>query len=240
MKKLMPFILVILLFTGLAHAIDKKNIAARPVPPGTAYLPAPELKVLTPNGGETWGIGGNVQVTWSATHVTQNVNVWITIAGSSGIFTIKQNVPAGTQKAVYTVPANFGYSGKIFKVVIATADNKVKDSSDDTFTIRKMNITAWMNDPAEQQYTGACPVTLNFHAQIGVEFPCWVNYSFYFEDGSESPTFSIFVDTVKDVTFARTISGTLEGHATISILSPSKATSANSSYFNVHCAQASK
>jgi hypothetical protein len=235
MKKIMLFIVVLALFTGTSRAVDKNKVTARPIPPGTNYLNPPALKVLNPNGGETWGIGGYVHVCWSATNVTQNVNVWITVAGSAGIFMIGQSLPPGTQDAAYTVPANFGYSGKIFKMVVATADGKVRDESDDTFTIRKMNVSAWMKDSSEQQYTGACPVTLNFNAQIGTEFPGWVNYSFFYEDGSESPTFSVFVATVKDVVCARTIGGSLAGHVTLRIQSPSQANSANSAFFNVHC-----
>jgi hypothetical protein len=236
MKKTALFILILSLFGVLSYAGGTIKVISKPGP-GQSDFKVASLKVLSPNGGETWGMGAFGYVTWSAANVTQNVNVWLKIAGSSAVYMIKQNVPPGTHNAIYTVPANMGYSGKIFKVVVATMDGKIMDESDDTFTIRKMNITANMTDSGEQQYSGPCPITLNFGAQINVEFPCWVTYNFYFEDGSESQTFKTYVVSVKDVAFARTISKTLEGHITISILSPVKLNSGNSAYFKVHCTE---
>jgi hypothetical protein len=240
MKKTALFILMLTLCAGMSQAIVKKNIVVRPVQSGAEIFKPAALKVLTANGGETWGIGGYGHITWSATNVSQNLNVWIKVVGSPGIFMVKQDVPPGTLKAVYTIPANFGYSGKVFKVVVATVDGKVSDESDDTFTIRKMNINGWIKDSSEQQYNGPCPVTLSFSAQISVEFPCWVSYNLFFEDVSVSQTYKTFVYTVKDVVFSRTISNSLQGHITLSFLSPSKANSSNSAYFNVHCTETAK
>jgi hypothetical protein len=241
MKKLIYLILVLSLFQGLSHAIDKKNFTVKPIKPGTGYFKPAALKVLTPNGGETWCIGGFSHVTWSETNVTQYVKVWIRIAGSDAIFEIGHNIPPGTLSADYSIPANFGYSGQVFKVVVATMDGQVMDESDNYFTIRKPFIEAQMNDGYEpQQYTGPCPVTLNFSAKIHVEFPCQVKYRFWYEDGSESQVFSTLVQSYKDVPFTRTISGTLEGHVCIRILSPTEATGVRCAYFNVHCAEAVK
>jgi len=241
MKKMALLVLVLSLFAGLSHAIDKKDLTVKPVKPGMDYFKPAALKVLTPNGGETWCIGGFGHVTWSETNVTQPVKVWIKIAGSAAIFEIGHNIPPGTRCADYSIPANFGYSGQVFKVVVATMDGKVMDESDNCFTICKPFIEAQMNDGYEpQQYTGPCPVTLNFSAKIHVEFPCQVKYRFWYEDGSESQVFSALVQSYKDVPFSRTISGTQKGHVCIRILSPTTVNGARCAYFDVHCAGAAK
>lgn len=239
MKNVFPWLLIMVLVSGLAVAADKRLSSVRP-PAADFTAIKPALKVLTPNGGETWCQGGFGRVTWSETSVFKPLKVWIKISGQEAIYMIGYNIPPGTKSADYTIPANLGYEGQVFKVVVATMDGKVMDESDGCFTIRKPFIEAQMNETAEQQHTGPCPVTLSFSAKIHVEMPCQVRYKFWYEDGSESQVFSTLVQSYKDVPFSRTINGTLQGHVSIRIVSPNQAVGARTSYFNVHCSEAVK
>lgn len=239
MKNLFAWIVTLALLAGLGIAADTPLANVKP-PAADLSAIKPALKVLAPNGGETWCKGGFGRVTWSETSVFKPLKVWIKISGQEAIYMIGTNIPPGTKSADYTIPANLGYEGQVFKVVVATMDGKVMDESDNCFTIRKPFIEAQMNETEERQYTEPCPVTLGFSAKIHVEMPCQVKYKFWYEDGSESQVFSTLVQSYKDVPFSRTISGTLQGHVNIRIVSPAQAVGARASYFNVHCSQAVK
>lgn len=239
MKNAAQWIVALLLLSGIAIAADKQLASIKP-PATNLSAVKPALKVLSPNGGETWCKGGFGRVTWSETTIMKPLKAWIKVAGQEGIYEIGHNIPPGTKSADYTVPANLGYEGQVFKIVVATMDGKVMDESDGCFTIRKPFIEAQMNETEEQQYTGPCPVTLHFSAKIHVEMPCQVKYKFWYEDGSESQVFSTLVQSYQDVPFSRAINGTLQGHVSIRIVSPSQAVGARSSYFNVHCSEAVK
>ncbi|HNX96853.1 MAG TPA: hypothetical protein PKK12_04160 [Candidatus Aminicenantes bacterium] len=239
MKNVLGGIVILTLLSAPAIVAGEQQLNVKPPPTDISAFKS-ALKVLSPNGGETWCKGGFGRVTWSETSIMKPLKVWIKISGQEGIFSIGYNIPPGTKSADYTIPANLGYEGQIFKVVVATMDGKVVDESDGCFTIRKPFIETQMNGTEEQQYTGPCPVTLHFSAKIHVEMPCQVKYKFWYEDGSESQVFSTLVQSTRDVPFSRTINGTLQGHVCVRIVSPSQVVGAGAAYFNVHCSEAVK
>jgi len=239
MKKLKIVFLAFFLVTGLIGAEQKKNFpsSSKPIDHSQPKPYLSSITVLTPNGGETWGKGGTGIITWSMANVTQNVNIILKATNSvGGEFTIRANLPPTANKVVYLVPTNFGYDGKVFKVIISTVDGKIKDESDDTFTIRAMNFFATLASTPEN-YTGACPVTINFSGTITAEFPCDVTYYFFnHDDGTQSPNYTTYVNGSKTVPYSRQVTGSHSGHTTLYVTAPGGAKS-NTAYFTVVCAQ---
>lgn len=240
MKKSMVAVLTFILLSGLICADQKQNIA-----PGKLSVTAqqkpffPKITVLTPNGGETWGKGSTGIITWSVSNVHQNVNIILkaVTAGVGGEFTIRAGLPPTAAKVVYQIPSNIGYEGKVFKIIITTADGKVKDESDDTFTIKPIKVTSTLaSNPST--HTGACPVTINFTGTINVDFPCEVVFFFFnHDDGTQSQNFTTYNNGTLTAYYSRQVTGSKSGHTTLYIVAPLNQPSSNTAYFTVNCAQ---
>ena len=223
----------IFMFADQKPATSLQNATLQPKPPFWS------IKVQTPNGGETWVKGGIGIVTWTTVNVSQNVNIILkaTTVVNGGEFPIATNVAPNAGKVVYGVPTNIGYDGKVFKVIISTVDGKVKDESDDTFTVRPMTMAASLSaNPAS--FTGPCPATINFSGSITAEYPCMVTYFFGRNDGSKSPNYKVSVAAGKPqaVSYSWQLSASYSGHVTIYVVDPVNKSS-NTAYFTVNCAQ---
>lgn len=241
MNKTMIVLLVLTLATGLIHAEKKQSNPFGKQPGDLSQLKVASIKVQTPNGGETWVKGGIGIVTWT-TNVSQNVHIVLkaTTVASGGEFVIATNIAPNAGKVVYGVPAHIGYDGKIFKVIISTMDGKVRDESDDTFTVRPMTMSASLSaNPAS--FAGPCPATILFSGSITAEYPCEVTYYFGRNDGSKSPDYKISVAAGKPaaVSYSWQLNGDYSGHVTIYIFNPVLKNS-NTAYFTVKCAQQTK
>lgn len=241
MKKSMVAFLAFILASGLIGAVQKQNVpsSSKPVNVPQQQTFFPKITVLTPNGGETWGKGSTGIITWSTSNVHQNINIILKAvnAGAGGEFTIRANLPPAAEKVVYQVPVNFGYEGKAFKIIITTVDGKVKDESDDTFTIRPVKVTSTLAcNPAN--HTGACPVEITFTGSITVEFPVEVVFFFYnHDDGTQSQNFTVNISGTQTMHYTRWIAGSKSGHTTLYIVAPTNQPSSNIAYFTVNCAQ---
>lgn len=106
------------------------------------------IKVVLPNGGETWAKGQNVEILWNAGKETKNVNIRLEILGNSDAqnfnAAIASNVPnTGSYKwtvqdlyaevwGVKTLPASDQY----VVVIEDSGNNSVYDDSDSVFNIK--------------------------------------------------------------------------------------------------------
>jgi hypothetical protein len=237
MKKTKIVLLAVILACGLIGAVQKQNNPFGKQP-GDQFKVA-SIKVQTPNGGETWGKGSTGSITWSTTNVTQNVNIILkaTTNAVGGEFVIRANLPPTANNVVYQIPANFGYEGKIFKIIITTVDGKVRDESDDTFSIRPVKVFSTLSSNPEN-FTGPCPVTVTFTGTITVDFPCEVIYYFFNHDnGTQSQNFTTYINSTQTTYYSRQVTGSYSGHTSLQIVSPKYQPSSNTAYFTVVCAQ---
>lgn len=240
MKKSMVAILALLLVSAVVFSDQKQNIPSSKPNITTGPKPFfPTITVLTPNGGETWGKGSTGIITWSTSNVHQNVNILLKAVnvGAGGEFTIRAGLPPTAAKVVYQVPSNIGYDGKVFKIIITTVDGKVKDESDDTFTIKPIKVTSTLaSNPSN--YTGPCPIAINFTAAITVEFPCEVVWFFFnHDDGTQSQNFTANLSGTQVVYYSRQVMGSKSGHTTLYIVAPQNQPTSNTAYFTVNCVQ---
>jgi hypothetical protein len=240
MKKSMVAILALLLVSAVVFSDQKQNTPSSKPNITTGPKPFfPAITVLTPNGGETWGKGSTGIITWSTSNVHQNVNIILKAVnvGAGGEFTIRAGLPPTAAKVVYQIPSNIGYEGKVFKVIITTVDGKVKDESDNTFTIRPIKVTSTLTSNPST-YTGACPVTIDFSGTINVDFPCEVVFFFFnHDDGTQSQNFTTPNNGTLTAHYSRQVTGSQSGHTTLYIVAPLNQPSSNTAYFTVNCAQ---
>jgi hypothetical protein len=236
MKKITIAFFALALIAGFAFAIEKpatalQNSILQPKPPFSS------IKVQTPNGGETWVKGGIGIVTWTTVNVAQNVNIILkaTNVFSGGEFPIAKNIAPNAGKVVYGIPTNIGYDGKVFKVIISTVDGKVRDESNDTFTLRPMELSATLS-AFPTTFTGACPATINFKGFITAEYPCEVTYFFGHNDGTKSANYKVTVAAGKPqaVSYSRQVAQSGSGHVTLFVVAP-VAKSSNTAFFTVTC-----
>jgi len=235
MRKLTIVLLVLGLtasfaFAGKKPVTDLQQSVVQPKPFWS-------IKVQTPNGGETFVKGGICIVTWTTVNVAQNVNIILkaTSVAIGGEFPIAMNIAPNAGKVVYGVPTNIGYEGKVFKVVISTVDGKVRDESNETFSIRPMDLNATLSVFPET-FTGPCPVTMNFKGFITAEYPCVVTYFFGRNDGTKSPNYKVSVAAGKPqpVSYSWQLTKSYSGHVTVYVVAPVNKSS-NTAYFTVNC-----
>jgi len=99
------------------------------------------IKVLSPNGGESWEKGEGYGVRWQSSGIRGNVKImlkWGTSRG--GWFRVTKSTP-NTGSYFYKIPRReIGQEGNQFKIYVMTPDGSVKDESDGFFSITKKNV----------------------------------------------------------------------------------------------------
>lgn len=109
------------------QVIRKANIKAKPRPTG------PKLRVTAPNGGERLKIKSNYMIKWSATGYTGNISIKL-VAQNQPAITVANNIKA-TAGSFNWVPGPNVRAGKGYRILIESADNKLRDQSDNVFSI---------------------------------------------------------------------------------------------------------
>lgn len=114
---------------------------------------APSITVISPNGGEVYNAGDEINVTWTSCNIVGNIleinlddsQGW---GGGEGLTFNKQISNNGTYTATLPTSSEITAAdasfGKYFTIEIAGEDyngNIIKDSSDNTFTIKLSNDT---------------------------------------------------------------------------------------------------
>ena len=158
MKKYSLFLISVLIFIGAAYAqvqikeVEPKKQFKRVEPTKPEKLEIPTIKVLSPNGGETWVKGKPYTIRWTSKGLKGNVK--ITLEKWQGQwYTIAESAP-NTGRYSYTVPKSMP-EGDIFLVYVMTSDGKVKDRSDRSFRITaKKEITVLHPNGGEELVQG--------------------------------------------------------------------------------------
>ncbi|NIO20477.1 MAG: hypothetical protein GTN76_06985, partial [Candidatus Aenigmarchaeota archaeon] len=128
MKKHFVLLLAVLLSLGFVYSQVqvKKRIQPKPKLLQT-------IKVLSPNGGETWETGGRYTIRWTSKGIQGNIRIILQSPGRSD--KIAERVPLTRGSYSYTIPANIP-EGYKYKISIMTPDGKRKDASDGFFSIK--------------------------------------------------------------------------------------------------------
>ena len=114
----------------------------RPAVTGTAIKVPPQVKIINPNGGESWTVGTEEEITWEYSGLSGNVNLMLFKKDKEGgvvqIVNIARDIPINSRS--YTWKVGKHASGTVspyemFSVEIQTPDRKYKDQSDLTFSV---------------------------------------------------------------------------------------------------------
>lgn len=119
-----------------------------------------KLKVISPNGGETYFAGQTIVVSWAGA-VAVNVDL---LVDNEYYMTLKSNVPANTTTYNWAVPANFPNSDR-YKIRVTSTNGVLTDDSDDFFTIdREYTASPNIVIPPDSTYYGF--LTIRDNAEI--------------------------------------------------------------------------
>lgn len=141
-KKCFLFLIILSLATAVIYPqIQQKKVIQKKI------IAIPSIKVLYPNGGETWYKEGEYTIRWQSNGISDDVKIIIKKwNGERYINYVEIQTPNdGTHR--WKVPQKIGYNilppGSYYKVEIATIDGSVKDESDGYFNIRdKAEVTS--------------------------------------------------------------------------------------------------
>jgi len=158
MKKYLLFLITVLLFTEVAYSqvqfekVEPKKQFERVKPTKPEKLEILTIKVLSPNGGETWYKGGRYTIQWTSKGIRGKLKIMLE-KWQGQWYTIAESVP-NTGRYSYTVPENIP-EGDIFLLYVMTSDENVKDRSDRSFHITaKRKITVLHPNGGEKLVQG--------------------------------------------------------------------------------------
>ncbi len=90
------------------------------------------ITLTSPNGGESWKVGSQHNITWTSNHVT-NVTIFYQTSGTGYWTQIADNIPADGGSYSWTIPNTASTTCKV--QIWADGDDGYIDESDNTFTI---------------------------------------------------------------------------------------------------------
>mgnify|MGYP001458557940 CR=1 FL=1 len=131
MKKFIGFVIVLSLFIVGG---SKVQAAINPSTPCDISA-SPSITVLSPNGGETFLAGQQIEVKWKSCNIDAKDEVYILL--DQGSMTQVNSKNDGSE--IVTLPSywsNVSF-GKNFKILVGKLGFPINDISDDTFTINK-------------------------------------------------------------------------------------------------------
>ncbi|MDZ7294851.1 MAG: cohesin domain-containing protein [candidate division KSB1 bacterium] len=120
------------------------------------------ITLVSPNGGETWIVNTQRQITWSATSVITNVRLWYSMNGGANWTEI--TTAPNTGSYTWTVPAQTSTMAKI-KVEDAL-DGLPSDESDGVFNIASLVAITVQNSSGEPGKTGIVNIWLNNQVNV--------------------------------------------------------------------------
>jgi DNA-binding beta-propeller fold protein YncE len=100
------------------------------------------IKVLSPNGGETYTAGQQITVKWESCNIPATANIGIQLNQGNPIreWGLETTINDGVQ--LVTLPNDSYFTaGNTFKFLLSVAETSVKDYSNSTFTINPANPT---------------------------------------------------------------------------------------------------
>jgi hypothetical protein len=136
-------------------------------------LPAQNLTITAPNGGETLTLGQTVQITWTANNVSQKVKLQLIRGGGALVGLIKGNLNATPSSFTWTIgqtDSGTATADTNYKIRIRTADNALEDASNGTFTIAAASTPPppppASNSPYQRYQPELQKKPLTFNAQV--------------------------------------------------------------------------
>jgi transcriptional regulator CtsR len=111
----------------------------------TIALPAINIVVTSPNGGETWAVGSIHNITWTSSGVTGNVNIQLSRNGGTTYTTIVANTPTAAGTKVWTVTAPVTATARI--KVASVANAALSDTSNADFAIAALPAVPVLKSP---------------------------------------------------------------------------------------------
>jgi hypothetical protein len=130
-------------------------------------LPAQNLTITAPNGGETLTLGQTVQITWTANNVSQKVKLQLIRGGGALVGLIAGNLNAAPGTFTWTLGQYEGGTAGAdtnYKIRIRTADNALEDASNSTFTLAAASTPPPASTSPYQRYQPELqkkPLTIN-------------------------------------------------------------------------------
>ncbi len=121
--------------------------------PATTKAPSSKklIRLLSPNGSESYQSGSDVQIRWSARGVTSNLSIHLS-QDNRIIGTIAQNIKPGTNRHLWRVSPKIGSRQLVngnYKILVMTQDRTVRDDSDNTFSIVVSQTTPSGGEPSD-------------------------------------------------------------------------------------------
>jgi hypothetical protein len=104
----------------------------------SSLLAAQSLTITAPNGGETLTLGQTVQITWTATNVSQKVKLQLIRGGGALVGLIAGNLNATPSSFTWTIgqtDSGTATADTNYKIRIRTMDSALEDASNATFTL---------------------------------------------------------------------------------------------------------
>lgn len=98
---------------------------------------APELQLISPNGGEIWYIGDTRDITWTASDPNLNpnsVNLWYSLNGGNDYTSIAQDI-TNTESYAWQLPSVQCYNAKVRLALSDSYGNQGMKSSAGAFSI---------------------------------------------------------------------------------------------------------
>jgi len=128
------------------------------------------IKVLSPNGGETWYKEGQYTIRWESRGISGDVRIIIKKwDGERYIHYLELQTP-NDGSHVWKVPQKIGYTvlpaGSYYKVEIGTMDRAVKDESDGYFNIRDRTEATGPGDIEIYPYIIHVGQSYNYYTQM--------------------------------------------------------------------------
>ncbi len=144
---------------GYAYVIDTKNDRVQ------VFEPVPQITITVPNGGETWGAGSQVTISWNYLGNPGTTVKIDLLKGGLVDRTIATNVSVGsggTGSYLWTVPLNQA-AGNDYKVrITSTFDPTYTDESDSPFTIEAPGISI-ISPNGGDVWVGGSQVTIRWN-----------------------------------------------------------------------------
>ena len=116
----------------------------------------PEITVMSPNGGEVWGMGETYNVSWEYFNVIGNIKIDL-YKDETMVYQLEAETPVDEENHDVFIPTDL-IVGNDYRIVVATPSGYVLDFSDEYFTIEESSI---LIEPANLNVTESGYATWN-------------------------------------------------------------------------------
>ena len=132
------------------------------------WVGVPELKVASPNGGESWPLGSKQQVRWTAQAIGTSSTVRVSLVNGAST-TVLATVPSTQASLVWTVSGSTT-TGARARVECVGCASAVQDESDATFSI----VAAAPPPPVPSDFSADGRPDLLWHHQVMGDLYTWL------------------------------------------------------------------